>query len=307
MTAIINHWKDGEFEETVSAALISCYESKIKKVKGELAATKIDNESLRLARARGLYIPSPSRIILDPLAGVFDIVNDAVPEFGCLAMRKDEKDEKEGCFKGYIHILSFAKKNELPKSFHRRGAGRLYQIDGIVPSNDFVFGVKDYFTISKEGIIKACAMFCDSHIHNSPFGEKRKIISEETQNPARLKQIEANASIAMQNIADKRFCWSITAKESIAKATVGCMMEEVKSLLYARSLPMTETGRKRPILHLVESHNRRMRNGTDIDVTSFLRGQQTVEIGGTIFSVNPPKSIMPTLSKNSQNFAETSI
>ena len=306
MTAIVNCWKDGEFEETVAAALISCYESKIKKVKGELSASKIDNDSLRLARARGLYIPSPSRIIFDPSDNaVFDVVNDDIPEFGCLAMRKNET--KEGCFSGYIHIFSFAKKNELPKSFHRRGAGRLYQIDGIVPSNDFIFGNKDYFTISKEGLIKACAMFCDSHIHNSPFGEKRRIISEETQNPARLKQIEANASIAMQNIADKRFCWSITARENIAKATVGCMIEEVKSLLYARSLPMTETGRKRPILHLVESHNRRLRNGTDIDVTSFLRGQQTVEIGGTVFSVNPPKAIMPTLSKNSQKFAETSI
>ena len=38
MTAIVNCWKDGEFEETVAAALISCYESKIKKVKGELSA-----------------------------------------------------------------------------------------------------------------------------------------------------------------------------------------------------------------------------------------------------------------------------
>lgn len=79
------------------------------------------------------------------------------------------------------------------------------------------------------------------------------------------------------------------------------MMEEVKSLLYARSLPMTATGRKRPILHLVESHKRRMRNGIDVDVTAFLRGQQTVEIGGTVFKVNPPATLRSDVSKPSRD------
>jgi len=115
-----------------------------------------------------------------------------------------------------------------------------------------------------------------------------------------LEETGVWASVTLQMLADRRHCWTITANEQTARAHLGCMREEVKSLLYARSLPMSETGRKRPILHLVESHKRRMRNGIDVDVTAFLRGQQTVEIGGTSFSVNPPRTLQPRVSLNSQ-------
>ena len=300
MTDIIDYWEDGEFEESVSAALIACFESKIKKQKAP-ASARLDDDSLRQARIRGLYLPSNSRVIYDPRDTTsFDTINDTLPELGCLALRK-ENDGIEGNYNGYIHLMSFAKKAELPKNFYARGRGTLYQMDYMTPSNDFVDGEKVYFTVSKDGNIRACSAFVGAQGEN---GKAHQVLTQEQIEPHTLVQIEQNACVALQYLADKKFCWTITAKESIAKATLGCMMEEVKSLLYARSLPMTETGRKRPILHLVESHKRRMRNGTDIDVTSFLRGQQTVEIGGTVFSVNPPKSIMPTLSKNSQKFAE---
>lgn len=51
--------------------------------------------------------------------------------------------------------------------------------------------------------------------------------------------------------------WKIAADEGCGKASLGCTADEVKSLLYARQLPMTATGRKRPILHLVAAHRRR--------------------------------------------------
>ena len=63
---------------------------------------------------------------------------------------------------------------------------------------------------------------------------------------------------------------------------------------------MTATGRKRPVLHLVEAHKRRMQNGTEIDVTSFLRGSMEVEMNGTLFKVHAPAIIKPTLSTPSQ-------
>ena len=298
MSNVIDYWKDGDFEESVSAGLIACYESKIKKMKAP-SSVRLDDESLKQARLRGLYFPSNSRIILDPRTEKIDMVNDVLPEFGCVCMRK-ENDGNELNYNGYIHLFSFAKKNDLPKNFYKRGGGVLYQMDNITPSNDYVEGEKTYFTVSKDGNIRACSSFVSNQ---SGYGGLNKIITQEQHEPEYLKAAEFRASVALQWVADKKHCWTITAKENIAKATLGCMMEEVKSLLYARSLPMTATGRKRPILHLVESHKRRMRNGTDIDVTSFLRGQQTVEIGGTIFSVNPPRSLMPNLSKKSQMFA----
>lgn len=80
------------------------------------------------------------------------------------------------------------------------------------------------------------------------------------------------------------------------------MREEIKSLLYARTLPMTATGRKRPVLHLVEAHKRRMRNGTDVDITSYLRGTQKIEMGGTLFTVKAPVVKKPELSENSMRY-----
>mgnify|MGYP006381344213 CR=1 FL=1 len=38
MPDIIDYWEDGEFEESVSAALIACFESKIKKKKAKQVA-----------------------------------------------------------------------------------------------------------------------------------------------------------------------------------------------------------------------------------------------------------------------------
>lgn len=297
---ILDYWKDGEFEEAVAAALIACFESKIKKKKAP-SSVRLGDDSLRNARIRGLYLPSNSRVIYDPLQStVLDMVNDTLPDFGCLALRKPDNGIEDN-YNGYIHLMSFAKIQELPKNFYARGRGTLYQMDYMTPSHDYVDGEKLYFTVSKDGNIRACSGLIDVAGKN---GGRNTLVTQENREPHLLKQVEVNASMALQYISDKRFCWAITAKESVAKVTLGCMHEEIKSLLYARSLPMTETGRKRPILHLVESHKRRIKNGTDIDVTSFLRGQKTVEIGGTQFTVNPPKQIMPTLSKNSQKFAD---
>ena len=55
-----------------------------------------------------------------------------------------------------------------------------------------------------------------------------------------------------------------------------------------------------PILHLIESHKRRIKNGIDIDITAYLRGQQTVEIDGTIFTINPPQVLKDRVSENSK-------
>lgn len=94
---------------------------------------------------------------------------------------------------------------------------------------------------------------------------------------------------SLQANADRRFCWEIAADDGFAKASLGCTAEEVKSLLYARELPITTTGRKRPILHLVAAHRRRMKEGIDVDIKPFLRGVAEVTMGGTLFKVRAPE------------------
>jgi hypothetical protein len=97
-----------------------------------------------------------------------------------------------------------------------------------------------------------------------------------------------SASSVIQFWQDRRYLWNVTAKEGIAKATFSVYPEQVKSLFYARDMPMTETGRKRPILHWVAAHNRRLKNGIDVDIDKHLRGINEFVYQGTKFVISRP-------------------
>lgn len=104
-----------------------------------------------------------------------------------------------------------------------------------------------------------------------------------------IKYDTVRAFESSQNSANS--CWRIRHMNERAPIDIGCSREEVKSLLYARTAPMTESGRKRPILHLVQSHRRRMKSGTDVDVSDFIRGSREVSLGGDTFQVIAPSQL----------------
>lgn len=92
---------------------------------------------------------------------------------------------------------------------------------------------------------------------------------------------------------DKRYFWCITAQEenmpSIpAKAHFSIDEEYVKSLFYARTIPITSTGRLRPILHWVSAHKRRLKEGIDVDVRKHLRGIEAFSMHGVNFKITQP-------------------
>ena len=95
-------------------------------------------------------------------------------------------------------------------------------------------------------------------------------------------------------MADRLFIWNIETQEPNtelgipALVTFGVEAEMVKSLVYARSLPVTESGRKRPILHWVRAHQRRMQDGVDVDIEKFLRGITEFDMGGLNFRITRP-------------------
>lgn len=104
------------------------------------------------------------------------------------------------------------------------------------------------------------------------------------------------AAGALNVYADKRFIWNVTTQERLlsrgeTKLTLGVSEEHVKSLFYARSFPVTDAGRKRPILHWVRAHERRIKAGTDIDIAKHLRGIERFEMEGFPFEIiNPTKA-----------------
>ena len=106
---------------------------------------------------------------------------------------------------------------------------------------------------------------------------------------------------ALSLLADRRHLWNIRTKEPIrfpekpdvdgfyATVDFGVEQEMVKSLVFARDTPITPTGRKRPILHWVQQHKRRIASGIDVDVTRHLRGITEFEMGDLHFEITSPQ------------------
>jgi hypothetical protein len=304
MPKLIDCWGNENFEDNVTSAIIACYESKVKKNKGAPPSDRMSDERLKLFRAVGPYIPSNSRFVVesDEKRGFFDIQNDQLPGYGCLSFPINGQmmagDQHK--YKGYFYNCYFSKAPALGKYWNRQGSGQIYMMLIIVMTNDGrVDGERRFFTVDKKGDIMACVQRI-SNVRGYMPGVKQEIL---TTDQHILDETTTGASYAMQFTADKKYSWVISATDGRAKVHLGCMQEEVKSLLYARNLPMSETGRKRPILHLVAAHKRRMKNGTDVDVSQFLRGQQKVEINGTKFMVHPPLAMHENLPASGRYFA----
>lgn len=305
MTEPEDFWGDEGFEDTVAAALIACFETKVRKNRGAAPADRLTDERVGVLRQVGPYIASPSRSVLGPAgenleagAWKFDVVNDPLPSSGFCAFRPIGRSQSS-LPNAYLAGNSVRRVEALGKYWHRRGPGVLYEMISMSAEKDGIHGERRYFTVAKDGGINSCTQAISNGSRGSDFGAAAGVLGPDK---GWLAETDAWASFTLQLLADRRFCWSITAKESGAKAHLGCMQEEVKSLLYARSLPMSETGRRRPILHLVEAHKRRLRAGIDIEVSAHLRGVQQVEIGGTLFTVNPPQAIRTTLARQSEQY-----
>lgn len=293
-------WGAEDFEETVATTLIACFETRVKKNRGAAPTDRLTDERLALMRVAGPYIVSKSRLILAPphIDGrwVFDTTNDPLPISGCLATRPKGilAESMPGAFMSMVHIR---RTDSLGRYWRKRRTGVLYEMLTAGVNSDGVHGERRYFTVAASGEVVACDQTIVSGSRCTTMGSRSGMCSHGDQF---LHETEIWATVVLQLLADRHFCWTITAQEKSAHAHLGCMQEEVKSLLYARSLPMTATGRKRPILHLVESHRRRLKNGTDVDVSAFLRGQHAVEIGDTVFRINPPASIKANVSMASR-------
>lgn len=264
-------WLSDDFENHIAGVLISQYEENLTKNRGAPPADRMSYEKLLQLRNNFTpYVPSNSRFFM--YGNLFDIENDPLPASGCLSMLTAGK-VKESNPDSYAFMLYFRKVNSLGKYWVRLGSGQIFEFYKVIANTHDIFGERYYVTVDKNGRVASCTQI----INSVERPEKER------------NELTIWASTALQSIADKRFSWTITAIEDRARVEIGCVPEEVKSLLYARTLPLTKSGRKRPILHVVEAHKRRLKNGVDIDIKEFLRGTREVEIGGTHFIVNPPK------------------
>lgn len=222
----------------------------------------------------GLYILGAKR---PQWEGYFDVNVDELPNKASVAMKAFN------CHKNFSWV-NVNRLNKLPKGVwaggKSRSAAAIYQLDINALCN---FGSEDrellssicYFLIDKDGSIVTTQepgkdMYWDSD--NSLVSHRY-------------------GSAALSMIADSKYVWNVECWDGhtdLAKVIFGIEMEEVKSLMFARDLPMTATGRKRPILHWVKAHQRRIDEGIEVDVRKHMRGITEFKMGDLQFKITSP-------------------
>ena len=275
-------WDTESFENDLTTALISLYETKLVKQKKNHPSNRLDESILNRVRKLGVYLPNPNRIIP---GDEFDIGYN-LPDRVTFSYSSEKETNSFNDVLGYRHNVYLEKIERLPKGYKRLGGGQLFKIARM--SATFTGGIDGdvhYVSVDKQGIVHNCDPVFN--LPHSKFGGPT-LITQMQHEPKYMEEIRLTALVALNYETDKCNAWLIDAKEDIARCIVGVDADQIKSLLYARSLPVTVTGRKRPILHLVAAHRRRMKEGIDIDISQYLRGVEKVEMNGTLFTIKPP-------------------
>lgn len=269
-------WDSDKFEYSVSAALCAVFEDSIRVIdppksgKWELATNLVvpTSQDLRDLRRIGPYFPPGDRLIMK---SVYWHDLDGLPELASFAYIPTVHDGD--IVNGYVNI-GVARKVRAAPAGSKLPPGRnvaIYRLTNYMPQNEGgIEGVSGYFCVKSNGSIRGCLATGD-------------------------KNQSTRGCAVLSYFADRRVLWNVTAKEHEAHATFGVHEEQIKSLFYARDLPLSGTGRKRPILHWVAAHQRRMKSGTEVDIEKHLRGISGFEMNGTRFEITRP--FKPTSAK----------
>lgn len=282
------YWKEDEFEDLVARSLIGLYETKIKREKKGPKCIRFGNDVFERFRKFGCYFAPIDRVFYANLDNEvihenqnIDIINDGLPNKGVISLTHTDT--------AYLHTFYIEKIPFLPKPFQSDIKGTPYRITHMGFENDHVWGCGNFIMVDNKGLVQSCyinEVTYDPVTRRHILYKNRPVMHDKKDGCKDFYSIWA--SITIQTYQDRRYLWNVQAIDGIAKATFGVYPEQIKSLFYARELPETITGRKKPILHWVSAHQRRMKSGTDVDVEKYLRGTHEFVMNGTKFKITEP-------------------
>lgn len=247
----------------------------------------------------GCYFPPKDRIFY---GDCIDVRNDGIPGVCCLSGFGGNYDlsklDRVGEPPTLTNLVLFPIK-KLPKTVKGVPCDQYYKIlhweffeDGI-PDQTY-----DWAKFNKNVVKDSSVVTFGTYVGIKKDGDRiipvfdsKNVDGGRYTNRAWVKDIFAICSSAY---LDSKFMWNVDCYYQYSKAInvwirFGVYEEHIKSLLYARDLPITETGRKRPIQHWVKSHKRRIKKGTDITtVKKHLRGINKFEMFGYKFLISNP-------------------
>jgi hypothetical protein len=245
----------------------------------------LELDNIGHAYANGFYLPCVPRVVF---LGEVDLRNDPLPAYAGLVVR--EKDllvfhsaRRLGprLPRGYAppgpggvnYVLSWLHRHDQVNRHARRSVGE-----------DTLEGGSSFVNVRPDGRIVPCVRVggMSWNVGGAYSG---------------LRAADCALTAACINAeADARFLWRVETWEHVVGKSqdmdtplrLGVGPEHVQSLFYARDMPLTETGRKRPILHWVQAHERRLRSGIEVDVREHLRGITEFEMEGFPFRITSP-------------------
>lgn len=236
-----------------------------------------------LPLTEGIYIPGSAR---NYWCGFLDPVDMPPPIEGCVYMQPRYRNIDYE-FIVIRQIKRFPKGVICGSCKNPKFIYKTYNVFFIKNIAENFMVEEGYFAIDHEG-----------YLHNTV--DRLKLRNHLTGNVCEsLREDYQNAAYfgagAISLLADRRYIWNIKTSEDVgigkgqAIVNFGVEEEMVKSLVYARDNPLTESGRKRPILHWVKMHKRRIKNGIEIDVRKHLRGITDFQMGELAFQITKPK------------------
>lgn len=283
-------WDSDSFEDQIAGTIIALYEqpTHVKDSDWPCAGAA----EIEAIRKRGAYVQHPNRMVFnDELDAELDSIYSGL--FVESHVQAKQRMSLAPDVYGSFNVIK--RSPAIPKPFYAVAPGTPYCFIGMTATDEGALETEKHYFTAKGKNIFPCAVDAGkrkrwNYTHRPPVLDGLSL----AENTVRRVIMTANT------IADRMCQWGIASSDSGVNVELQCYHDEVKSLLYARSLPMTATGRKRPILHLVAAHRRRIKEGIEIDIEQFLRGVRKVEMGGAIFEVRSPDPLPAKRVPNAQ-------
>lgn len=219
----------------------------------------------------GLWLPCVQRFVF---AGQVDVRNDGLPDFAAIP-RFDN---------GLLGFFSVRRLAKCPRGW------------GSLPAAKAFYMANYFDPTHKDNRIKVTS-FPMSVIGDKVMPLIGNVGAKGGNPVAALAMFSLDTAATLSTPSDFRSLWNVQTEESTlggknasvqTPLRLGVDGEIVKSLFYARQAPLTESGRKRPILHWVRSHQRRIKEGVDVDISKHLRGITKFEMDGFPFTITNP-------------------
>lgn len=274
-------WDSDIFEDQVATSVIGLFERPSHIERSNFPTASL--AEVEAIRKRGVFVQHPNRMVFDdeldaPIEEIYD------GHFVEAQSVSKQRPQIEGFVNTtYASYTSIRRAHSPKDGFYAVASGDTYCFIALHATDDGrLEAAKQYFT-ARQKIISPCAID-NGKVKRSNYSYRPAVLDGKSLAESVLTRV----TMLLNTMADRKHQWSIQANDSQVGVELQCYHEEVKSLLYARSLPMTATGRKRPVLHLVAAHRRRVKEGIEIDISQFLRGVRKVEMGNAMFEVKPP-------------------